>query len=158
MSKLHYIAIAAALPIGAFAAWRLGDARGVGLAAGVSIATAISLVGLFAQDRAAAVRSSQRGFGSMSFMAAFAVAFLAKLFALATGAIVLRMHDGLAALADWRSYLVGFAAAVAWVLFVGAFRRRTSSRRDGGARDAAERPSDPSARKDLAHKEAPASC
>lgn len=127
MSKFHYIAIGAALPAAALLAWRMGDTRGVGLAVGVSVAVAISLGGMFAQDRASSALSSggrpARGLASVSFMAAFAVTFLVKLFALATGAVVLRLHAGLAALADWRAYLVGFAAAVAWTLLVSAFRR-----------------------------------
>ncbi len=121
---LHYVAALAALPAAGAIAWSFGDARGVGLMVGVSLALAISLAGWIAQDR-----SLRRGAASATgVMTAFALAFLVKLFAVALGAVVLRLQEDLAALCDWRAYLVGFAAVVAWVLFVGAFRRLGAAR------------------------------
>lgn len=117
--KLHYFATLAALPAAAAVSWNLGDARGVGVMLGVTLAVAITLLGWVAQERSLrAVGSNANG-----MMTAFALAFLVKLFMVALGAVVLRLHEGLGARADWRAYLVGFAAAVAWGMFVGAFRR-----------------------------------
>ncbi|MBL8801788.1 MAG: hypothetical protein JNN27_07330 [Planctomycetes bacterium] len=135
---VHYLAALVALPAAVAAAWRagsgsLGDPRAVGVLLGVGLALAVSLAGWAAQERS--MRKNARSANGV--MTAFALAFLVKLFVLALGAVVLRLEDSLGALADWRAYLVGFAAAVAWVLFVGAFRR------SGAAR---------------APKEAPASC
>jgi len=137
-NPVHYLAALLALPAAVAAAWRVGsgalsDPRAVGVLLGAGLALAISLAGWAAQER-----SLRKGGSSANgVMTAFALAFLVKLFALGLGAVVLRLEDSLGALADWRAYLVGFAAAVAWVLFVGAFRR------SGAAR---------------APKEAPASC
>lgn len=121
---LHFAAALAALPAAATVAWGLGDSRGVGLMLGVIFAITITLVGWIAQARSLRAPSSSAN----GMMTAFALAFLAKLFIVALGAVVLRLHDGLGARADWRAYLVGFAAAVAWGMFVGAFRRFGAAR------------------------------
>lgn len=136
--SLHYLAALLALPAAVVAAWRVGsgslaDPRAVGVLLGAIIAVALSLAGWVAQERAL----RKGGNGVNSVMTAFVLAFLAKLFVLALGAVLLRLQPSLAARADWRAFLVGFAAAVAWVLFVGAFRRFGAAR---------------------APKEAPASC
>jgi hypothetical protein len=116
---LHYLAALAALPAAGAVAWSFGDARGVGLLVGVCSALAISLVGWRAQDL-----SLRRGGASATgVMTVFALTFLVKLFVIALGAVVLRLQEDVAPLCDWRAFLLGFAAAVVWVLFVGAFRR-----------------------------------
>lgn len=122
--KLHHLATLAALPAAAAIAWRLGDARGVGVLLGVTLAIAITVIGWLAQERALGAAGSNAN----GMMTAFALTFLVKLFVVALGAVILRMHDGLGAQADWRAYLLGFAAAVAWGLFVGAFRRIGAAR------------------------------
>ncbi len=131
--RLHYLAALAALPVAGAVALRMGDARGVGVALGAVAAVAISVVGWLAEARSLRAASP----GANAAMTAFALAFLVKLFVVAIGAVCLRLNDTLAALADWRAFLLGFAGAVAWVLFVGSFRRFGAAR---------------------APKEAPASC
>ncbi len=131
--RLHYLAALAALPAAAAVALHLGDARGAGVALGAGLAVAISIAGWVAEARS--VRSASPG--ANAALTAFALTFLVKLFAVAIGAVCLRLNETLAAVADWRAYLLGFAAAVAWVLFIGSFRRFGAAR---------------------APKEAPASC
>jgi hypothetical protein len=127
MNKTLSLAILAALPVSLLAGWALGGSAGAGAALGGALGTALSLAGLAWQERALARRPERA-------MLALVATFLAKLLALAGGALLLRFAEGPAALFDWSAYLLGFAAAVLWSLLVGSLRALRRGRAPGELR------------------------
>ena len=105
MNKPLYLAPLAGLPVAALVAWRLGGAVGAGALLGATLALALATGGSAWGQWAALHRPKQ-------FMQVFVVAFLAKLFVLTTGALLLRFADEFGAHVDWTAYLLGFASAV----------------------------------------------
>lgn len=111
MNKPLYLLPLLGLPLAALVARELGGSVGAGAMLGVLVATALSVGGLAWIQFALRARSKQ-------VMTAFAVAFIAKLFALLIGAVLLRFWDAAAARFDWSAYLLGFASAVVLALLV----------------------------------------
>jgi hypothetical protein len=113
VSKVHYLALLAGLPLAAVVAWRLGGSVGVGAAVGAGSGLLLALAGAAAQHWAQLRRPKL-------VMAMFMAAFLAKLAVLALGAGLLGFDDELAARCAPSAFLLGFAAAVLWSLVIGA--------------------------------------
>jgi len=102
------IALAASL----FVAWQLGGAAGSGVVVGYT-AAALATLGLLAWQQRLLLAAPRR------LMQAVAASLLLKLCLLLSGALLLRFVDGLAAVADWRAYLIAFAATSVLVLVPG---------------------------------------
>jgi hypothetical protein len=128
MSKTLYLAILAALPAALAVGWGLGGSVGAGAALGGALGVALSLGGLAWQEHALARRPQHA-------MLALVATFLAKLVALAGGALVLRFAEGPAARFDWTSYLLAFAAAVLWSMAISSLRALRSTRRRVGTEE-----------------------
>jgi hypothetical protein len=94
-------------------AWRLGGALGGGVLAGFLLGAGLSGLGCLYQRHMLRVRPG-------GLMQAMAVSFLVKLVALVIGSLAFRFVEAAAARADWRSFLIAFAAAVMIVLPLGA--------------------------------------
>lgn len=108
------LATAAGALAASVVAWRLGGALGGGVIAGFLLGAGLSGLGCLYQRHALRVRPS-------AMMQAVAVSFLVKLAAVVIGALSLRYVEAAAARADWRSFLIAFAAAVTIVLPLGAW-------------------------------------
>ena len=111
MNRLHSLALLAGLPAASIVAWRLGGESGAGAMLGASAALALSIAGLAWQGWALRRRPKY-------VVLAFVATFLAKLAALAGGACWLRFDATVAQRFDWSAYLLGFAAAAVWAMFV----------------------------------------
>ena len=103
-------------------AWRLGGTLGAGVLAGFLSGAGMSGLGVLYQRHVLLTRPER-------IMQAVAVSFLAKLALLVGGGLSLRFVAEAAARADWRSFLVSFAAAVAVLLPLGALDAARSTRR-----------------------------
>jgi hypothetical protein len=83
-----------------------------GVLCGYLLGVSISLLGIGWQKRAL------RDFPKKVLLV-MVVSFMVKLVALLAGALLLRYVDSLAAVADWRAYLVAFAVATTFTLLLG---------------------------------------
>jgi len=115
------------LAAAALVAWRLGGTAGTGVLAGFTLGAGMSGLGALYQRHQLRVRPDR-------VLAATAVSFLAKLVALLVGALAFRYVDAAAARADWRAFLVAFAAAVVVVLPLGVLDAVRGSQTPPGSR------------------------
>jgi hypothetical protein len=113
--KLHYLAILAGLPLAGVAAWQLGGAQGAGLMLGCAAAIGIGVWALLWQEHLLRTRPKFA-------LNAMLIGFLAKLAALLAGSIALRFLEPAARVADWSTFLIGFAVASLWVMTLGSLR------------------------------------
>jgi hypothetical protein len=101
------------LAIAGSLAWWLGGSVGTGLIAGFVAGASIAGLCVAWQRRVLATHPER--------MLQVAVAgFLAKLAAVLAGTLILRFVDSEATIADWRSFLLSFAAAAVLVTVPGA--------------------------------------
>jgi len=112
MTPLTTIAILLGLCVAAVVAWQLGGPLGGGVLAGFVVGAGISALGI-AYQRHVARTSPHAG------MQALVIPFLAKLAALGVGVLAFRFLEPVARWADWRSFLVAFAAGAVWVVVSG---------------------------------------
>lgn len=112
--------------LAAVVAWQLGGRVGNGVLAGYLLGAGMSGLGVMYQRHMLLTRPER-------MLTALVVSFLAKLVALLLGGLAFRFIPQVAEIADWRSFLIAFAAAVALVLPVGTWeaarvlKRRTSA-------------------------------
>ena len=112
------VAFAAACAV----AWRLGGTLGAGCLAGFLLGAGMCGLGVLYQRHTLLTRPEKS-------LQATVVAFLAKLVVLLIGGLAFRFLEPAAARADWRSFLIAFAAAVAVVLPLGAMDAVNATRR-----------------------------
>lgn len=120
------------LCLAAAVAWRLGGTLGGGVMAGFSLGAGLSGIGALYQRHVLRTKPE-------AALMATGVSFLAKLGALLFGALAFRYIEAAAARADWKAFLVSFAAAVVIVLPLGVLDA-TAGRargRSGGERSPA---------------------
>lgn len=110
------------LAVAAAVAWQLGGRLGAGALGGYLLGAGMSGLGVLYQRHTLLTRP-ERSFS------AFLVSFLAKLAALLLGGLAFRFLQPVAEVADWRSFLIAFAAAVALVLPVGTWEAASALRR-----------------------------
>jgi hypothetical protein len=112
--------------LGALAALALaarpGGALGAGVLLGYFAGAGLSGLGVLWMRHVLRVRPA-------GFQKALVVSFLIKLAALLLGALALRFVPAAAARADWQSFLVAYAAAVAIVLPLGSLDAAAIARR-----------------------------
>ena len=113
MIRLSLVTLAG-LGVTCVVAWRLGGTVGTGCLLGFLLGAGMCGLGVLHQRHVLLTQPSKS-------MQALAVSFLAKLIVLVSGALVFRFVEAAAARADWRSFLITFAAAVAIVLPLGTF-------------------------------------
>jgi hypothetical protein len=106
------LASLAALALAALVAVRLGGALGAGVVAGAALGTGLTGLSVLYQRHVLQFRPERA-------LSAAVVTFGVKLLALLLGALAFRFVDAAAERADWRAFLVAFAAAVAIVLPLG---------------------------------------
>jgi hypothetical protein len=112
MTRLTLVSIAA-LALAAVVAWRLGGTAGGGVLAGALLG--VSFTGLGALHLRHTIRTRpERG------LAAFGLSFLFKLAIVVAGALAFRYVDAAALRADWRTFLIAFAACAALLVPLGA--------------------------------------
>ena len=116
----------------ALVAWRLGGREGAGIVSGYLLGAGFTGLGVLYQ-RHVILTSPERS------MQAFTVSFLAKLVALLIGALSFRYIEAAAARADWRSFLLAFAAAVSVILPLGLIDVLQALRRRGAPTNMAAR-------------------
>ena len=107
------LALTIGLLIAAAVAWQLGGTLGGGVIAGYLLGGGIGGLGVLWQKHVLETQPKNA-------MSAVAVSFGAKLLVLAMGGLAFRYIDAAAERADWRSFLITFAAAVALITPVGA--------------------------------------
>jgi len=103
------LAVLAALALALVLAARLGGALGGGVLAGFAAGAGLSGLGFLYQRHVLATRPERA-------LQAAVVGFLAKLAVLLLGALAFRFVEPAGARVDWRSFVVAYAAAVAFVL------------------------------------------
>jgi len=103
------LAVLAALALALVLAARLGGALGGGVLAGFAAGAGLSGLGFLHQRHVLATRPERA-------LHAAVVGFLAKLAVLLLGALAFRFVEPAGARVDWRSFVVAYAAAVAFVL------------------------------------------
>ncbi len=113
MTRLSLLTLAS-LCVSLGVAWQLGGTLGAGVVAGFGVGALLSGLGVLYQRHVLFTRPERA-------LAAFVLGFLAKALALVLGGLALRFIDAAAALADWQSFLVAFAAAVVVLLPVGSW-------------------------------------
>lgn len=106
------IASAVAFATAALVAWRLGGAAGGGVLSGFLLGAGFSGLSVMYQRHTLMTAPGRA-------LQVFALCFLTKLGLLLMGALAFRYIEEAAARADWRTFLVSFAAAVAVVLPMG---------------------------------------
>ena len=125
------LAVLAALLVAVLVGVRLGGALGAGVWAGFLLGAGLSGLSFLYQRHVLLTRPER-------VLAAVVVTFLVKLVALLLGALAFRYVEAAALRADWRSFLVAFAAAVAVILPFGtaeaarAHRERTRAAGNAG--------------------------
>lgn len=107
------LAMLLGLVVAALVAWRLGGTLGAGVLAGFLLGAGTAGLGALYQRHVLATRPEKA-------MQALAVSLLAKLVAVGMGALAFRYVEAAQERADWRSFLVAFAASVAVVVPLGA--------------------------------------
>ena len=107
MNRYH-LAWPIAVCSAALASWVIGGTAGVGIAVGFASGAAASAAGLFWQSRAWRTRPEHA-------LLANVASFLASFVLLGAGGLAIRALDPHAHAVDWRTFLIGFAAAVALV-------------------------------------------
>ena len=100
------------MALAAVVAWRVGGTEGVGVAVGASMGAGISMLGHQWQQHALRTRPARA-------MNAMMVGFLFKLAVVTLGALAFRFIEPAAAVCDWRSFLLSFAAGVLAVMVLG---------------------------------------
>ena len=129
MIRLTIATIVGALAA-AVLAWRMGGSLGGGVLIGFLLGAGMTGLGVLYQRHMLLYRPS----GAMQ---ALVVSFLAKLAVLLMGALAFRYIEAAGQRADWRSFLVAFAAAVAIILPLGTMdasriaRRRAEAAKQG---------------------------
>jgi len=103
------LAVLAALVAAFVVASRLGGAQGGGVLAGVTVGAGLSCLS-FLYLRHVLLTRPERA------LHATVLGFLVKLAALLLGALAFRFVDAAGAHADWKSFVIAFAAAVVVVL------------------------------------------
>ncbi len=111
MTRLALAALAALLAAGLVAV-RLGGTLGAGVLAGFALGSALSGLSYLYQRHVLLTRPEFA-------LRAAVVTFLFKLLALLLGGLSFRYIEAAAERADWRSFLIAFAAAVALILPLG---------------------------------------
>ncbi|MCP3917087.1 MAG: hypothetical protein GY711_16185 [bacterium] len=111
--NLTLIATLAGLALAIVVSASLGGAEGTGVAGGYLFGGALGLLGVSYQNHILRTRPSQ-------VMNASMVAFLFKLFGALLGVLSLRFLEPLARVAEWRSFLLAYAAAVLLSLVFGS--------------------------------------
>lgn len=103
-------------------AWILGGTEGVGVAVGGTMGAGISLLGHQWQQHALRTRPDRA-------MHAMGVGFLFKLAVVLVGALAFRYVPAAAAVCDWRSFVLAFAAGVLAVMVLGTLDAAFSLKR-----------------------------
>lgn len=111
-SRLSTWGTLGALLVAASVSLLLGGAVGVGAMAGFLLGAATGLWGVHIQKRTAATRPR---FAFHAYLIAFSI----KLFTMVGATLAVRFVDFLYVRADWRAFLVGYAAAALVVLVAG---------------------------------------
>lgn len=102
-----------ACSVAVLVALRLGGPQGNGVLMGFGAGAGISGLGVLYQRHVLLTRPELA-------LRVFTLLFLAKLLALMAGGLVLRYVETAAQRADWKTFLVSFAAAVAVIVPVGS--------------------------------------
>jgi len=102
------------LAVAAAVAWQLGGRLGAGVLGGYLLGAGMSGLGVLYQRHMLLTRPER-------VFSALVVSFLAKLVALLLGGLAFRFLAPVAEVADWRSFLIAFAGAVALVLPLGTW-------------------------------------
>lgn len=100
------------LALATVVATRFEGALRAGVLCGYLLGASIALAGIGWQQRV--LRDHPK-----RVLLVMVVSFLLKLFALVAGALLLRYVDSLAAVADWRAFLVAYAFAATLTLLLG---------------------------------------
>jgi len=125
-----FLGLAAALLVSA----KLGGALGGGVLAGYLLGSGLGGLGILWQRHVLLTRPEKA-------MQAVVLSFGAKLAALGLGAVAFRFVEAAAARADWRAFLISFAAAIALVVPLGALdAARALSARSAPPKSPAESP------------------
>ncbi len=111
--NLTLIATLAGLALAIVVSAPLGAVEATGVLGGYLFGASIGLLGVGYQKHALRTRPAQA-------MNASIIAFLFKLFGALMGALSLRYLEPLARVADWRSFLLAYAAAVLLILVFGS--------------------------------------
>jgi hypothetical protein len=121
-------AVLAALLVALACAARFGGALGGGVLAGYLLGAGLAGLSVLYQQHLLATRPERALAGSV-------LGFLVQLVALILGALSFRYLAPAAERADWRSFLIAYAAAVALVLPLGTLEAvRSRQKRGAGAR------------------------
>ncbi len=102
------VALAAAMAV----AWKLGGTQGAGVLAGFALGAGFSGLTVLYQRHVLLTRPSKA-------FHAFFVCFFLKLAVLLTSALTFRFVEAAAQRADWKTFLIAFAAAVLVVVPLG---------------------------------------
>jgi len=94
-------------------AWRLGGTQGNGVLMGFGAGAGLAGVGVLYQRHVLLTRPE-------GALLVFVLLFLAKLLVLVAGGLALRYLDSVAQRADWKSFLLAYAAAVALIVPLGS--------------------------------------
>lgn len=110
------------LALAAVVSWRLGGTEGIGVAVGTLMGAGISMLGHQWQQHALGTRPERA-------MSAMVVGFLFKLAIVTIGALAFRFIEPAAAVCDWRSFLLSFAAGVLAVMVLGTLESAFEAKR-----------------------------
>ena len=116
------VVVLAALVVALACAQRFGGALGAGVIAGYVLGAGLSSLSVMYQLHLLTTRPDRVLHGSV-------LGFLVQLAALLLGALSFRYLEAAAERADWRSFLIAFAAAVALVLPLGTLEAVRLQRR-----------------------------
>ena len=117
------LALAAGLALTALIGAQLSTWELTGALAGYGLASVIGLGALTWQRRTLISNPA-------ALTTTVAVGFLAKLFGVLVGALPLRYVPALGEVADWRSFVAGYAGAALIALLVGAFDNERTLKRE----------------------------
>jgi len=118
------LSVLAALAVALVLADRLGGAVGGGVLAGYLLGAALSILAFLHTRHVLATRPER-------VLSASVVGFLVKLVALLLGALAFRFVEAAGERADWRSFVIAYAAAVALVLPLATWTAVAEQRRRG---------------------------
>ena len=108
-----YITILLGVLVASLVAWRLGGVRGVGTAGGFLFGASLGVLAAHWQAHVARTRPA-------AVMQASLLGFLIVLFGVMISGLSLRFLDQAGALADWRAFLISYAAAGLIAIIAGA--------------------------------------